>query len=71
MVVTGGETRPAELGDTKEVRHETREQQFRLTGDGYTSGFNPNDPVGEQCQNPLGESDGKKHCMIEWRWHLE
>ncbi|CAI2293152.1 unnamed protein product [Caenorhabditis sp. 36 PRJEB53466] len=44
VVVTGGETLPAELGATKEVRHETREQQFRLTGDGYTSGFNPNDP---------------------------
>uniref|UniRef100_A0A8R1IDY1 Uncharacterized protein n=1 Tax=Caenorhabditis japonica TaxID=281687 RepID=A0A8R1IDY1_CAEJA len=44
LVVTGGEARPAELGATTEVRHETREQQFRLTGDGYTSGFNPNDP---------------------------
>ncbi|PIC54748.1 hypothetical protein B9Z55_003870 [Caenorhabditis nigoni] len=43
VVVTSSE-RPKELKNTKEVRHETREQQFRLTGDGYTSGFNPNDP---------------------------
>ncbi|ULU14440.1 hypothetical protein L3Y34_016733 [Caenorhabditis briggsae] len=43
VVVTSSE-QPKELKNTKEVRHETREQQFRLTGDGYTSGFNPNDP---------------------------
>ncbi|EFO95777.1 CRE-FRM-1 protein [Caenorhabditis remanei] len=47
VVVTSSE-RPKELKNTKEVRHETREQQFRLTGDGYTSGFNPNDPESGQ-----------------------